>query len=383
MKTALSKTDLVSLVKSVFSPGEEDRSLAILVDVPDHHARENPAWRERRAMAFDWARKMKSGLKALGLDAVDLVAYPNVHSNNADLPEKAFIIEEPPETMDARSLEKIGNPVSMQEVLAGHRLVLAPTEFSTTAPLKLLSQKLHFRAATMPGFTAAMIPALRLDYGEINRRVMFLKELLDKAEGLDIQFSADGEPYSIHFDLRFRKAHASGGRLPDPGTAGNLPSGEAYIVPYEGESGAASLSEGMLPVQFEEEIVLYRIVRNKAVEVKSSGPFSTMERKKIKDEPAYSNIAEIGFGVLSDFGIRPVGEVLLDEKLGLHIAFGRSDHFGGAVGVKDFSAPDRVVHIDRIYIPETQGRIHVDEVSALYGSGGEERIMRGGAYTVF
>ncbi|NCQ36008.1 hypothetical protein GW813_13240, partial [bacterium] len=39
-----------------------------------------------------------------------------------------------------------------------------------------------FRAATMPGFLPSMVPALRLDYGEINRRVSLLKKLLDTAE---------------------------------------------------------------------------------------------------------------------------------------------------------------------------------------------------------
>jgi phosphoribosylaminoimidazole-succinocarboxamide synthase len=33
------------------------------------------------------------------------------------------------------------------------------------------------------------------------------------------------------------------------------------------------------------------------------------------------------------------------EKLGLHIAFGRSDHFGGQVGAAKFSKPEEVVHV--------------------------------------
>jgi len=55
-------------------------------------------------------------------------------------------------------------------------------------------------------------------------------------------------------------------------------------------------------------------------------------------------------------------EVLLDEKLGLHVAFGRSDHFGGRVGPTDFSSPAEVIHLDRIYIPATQPRIAVYSV---------------------
>ena len=34
----------------------------------------------------------------------------------------------------------------------------------------------------MPGFLSTMIPALKLDYGEINRRVNLLKDLCDASE---------------------------------------------------------------------------------------------------------------------------------------------------------------------------------------------------------
>ena len=94
-------------------------------------------------------------------------------------------------------------------------------------------------------------------------------------------------------------------------------------------------------------------------------------------------MAELGFGVLADFGLEPIGEILLDEKLGLHIAFGRSEHFGGAVGPKDFSSPAAVIHLDRIYIPQAQPRIAVNAVTLGYADGRSEPIMADGAYTHF
>jgi len=44
-----------------------------------------------------------------------------------------------------------------------------------------------------------------------------------------------------------------------------------------------------------------------------------------------------------------IGNVLEDEKAGFHWAYGRHDHLGGKVGVKDFSSPDKVRHIDIVY----------------------------------
>ena len=354
------------------------------MDVPDEHIPDNASWKARRSIVSDLAQALTKVKSSLNLESVHIVAYPNVHSNNADLPETAYIVEGDPADLKADTLTGAGAAQNFEKILADHQIILAPTQFSTTAPLKLLAKNHRFRAATMPGFSAAMIPALRLDYGEINRRVDAIKEKIDPAMGLRIRFTVDKEQTcDIQFDLRHRTAHASGGRFPNPGTAGNLPGGECYIVPYEGEKKDASESRGLLPVQFDDEVVIYKIEANKAVEILSVGKHSEAEKEKIETEPAYANIAEIGFGVLKDFGVKPAGQIVLDEKLGLHIAFGRSDHFGGAVGVKDFSSPDKVIHIDRIYIPETMNRISVEHVDAVYDDGRRLNLMSGGMYSIF
>ena len=380
----LNGEELAQLIRSVFSLSDSDKRVALLVDLPDSQTPDTERWKARRGIVWDWTGLLGDQAEALALESVSCFAYPNVHSNNADLPELAYALTRSPESLVAVDLPSSGTQAAFTELLSEHQILLAPTEFSTTAPLKLMAKKYRFRAATMPGFSTEMIPALRLDYGEINRRVHAIKEKLDAATAIDIRFIIDGqEATDIHFDLRFRTAHASGGRFPEPGTAGNLPSGESYIVPYEGEKETESESAGLLPVQFGEEIVRYRIEKNKAVQVESVGSRSDEERKKIISEPAYANIAELGFGVLKDFGIQPSGSILLDEKLGLHIAFGRSDHFGGAVGVKDFTAPDRVVHIDRIYIPETQNRIQPEEVVLTMEDGTPFILMEQSVYTLF
>jgi leucyl aminopeptidase (aminopeptidase T) len=193
----------------------------------------------------------------------------------------------------------------------------------------------------------------------------------------------DGVNYHLTLDLRYRTAHASGGLIREAGTVGNLPSGEAYIVPYEGErSGEPSRTAGELPVQFGNEIVLYRLEGNRAVEVLSRGAAADLESAKLRDEPAYGNIAELGLGVLGEWGVTAVGSILLDEKLGLHIAFGRSEHFGGVTSPSSFRSPGNVVHIDRVYVPSSQPRVQVEEVSLTYENGIREAIMLKGKYIV-
>jgi hypothetical protein len=379
----LKAAELVSLVRSVFPRYPDDRCLAILVDIPRRPESDNPAWRERRKLAEGWFRAFKRHSAEIPLEAVKLIAYPDTGSNNADLPERATLINSRLPSV-AGDLERFGKPALFEEVFGETQLFLAPTEYSTTAPLKNAAKRFGFRAATMPGFTPSMIPALRIDYGEVSRRVWLLKERLDRAAAAEIRLVVDGrQEFRVFFDLRWRKAHTSSGRFPDKGTAGNLPSGETYIVPYEGERSEPSRTGGTLPVELNKEIVLFRIKENKAVAVEGDGPEAGSEADHLKREPAYGNMAELGFGVLADFGVRPTGEILLDEKLGLHVAFGRSDHFGGIIGPADFSSPGEVIHLDRIYIPATQPRIQVESVVLEYEGGTSEKIMHEGEYLIF
>jgi hypothetical protein len=379
----LAARDLVNLVRSVFPRFPEDRALAVLADVPRDPARDNPNWKARRALAHEWFAALKDARAEIPLEDVRLYAYPDVGSNNADLPAEAFLIEAlPPDT--ASDLFRAGLPVTFTHVFAETQLFLAPTEYSTTAPLKVAAKRFGFRAATMPGFSTAMIPALQVDYAEVARRVNAIKTRLDEAEGADVQFLvAGGLEYAVFFDLRFRSAQASSGRFPEKGTAGNLPSGEAYIVPYEGEKSEPSRTAGVLPVEIEGAIVLFQISANKAVQVYGEGRAAEAERAHLAKEPAFGNMAELGFGVLAEFGLAPVGEILLDEKLGLHVAFGRSEHFGGAVGPNHFSSPAAVVHLDRIYIPASQPQVIVRSVVLGYPGGRREEIIDHGSYSIF
>jgi hypothetical protein len=381
MSEKMTDRELIDLVKRVFLPRPNEKSLGIMVDLPDAVVGDDDAWTARREIALDWVAALRRNSVELGLD-VHLVAYTNVHTNNGDLPESAWVLRGTTLPASLNDLD-INSSVAMEKVYAEHPILIAITKFSSTAPLKVAAKKYGIRAATMPGFSEAMIPALRLDYTEINRRVDILKDLLDRADGADFLFSHPNGQSKLRLDLRHRTAHASGGLVPEPGIAANLPSGEAYIVPYEGEiPGDTSHSEGELPVQFGNEIVFYQVKGNRAIAVTSKGPQSELEAALLAKEPGYSNIAELGLGILAPFGVKPIGAVLLDEKLGLHIAFGRSEHFGGQVGPDAFSSPAAVIHIDRVYVPETQPDICPASVDLYFEGGKTLPLMRNGDYVI-
>jgi hypothetical protein len=377
--TQLTSDQLHALLDSVFALQPRERGLAILVDLPDARVADHEAWVDRRSIAGDWFQRLEAHADRLPFDSIAFAVYPNVGSNNNDLPDVVTVARD----LEAFARLPEGREVQLDELLASSSIVLALTEMSATAPLKNLAKRHGFRGATLPGFLRSMIPVLALDFEQVNRRVVEFKERMDRADGVAVSLEAEGTAYASFFDLRYRTGHASGGLMRGPGMVGNLPSGEAYVVPYEGErDGELSATAGELPVQFGDEVVVYRLENNRAVAVTGTGPRARAERQRLSDEPAYGNMAEVGIGVLGEWGIQAVGSTLLDEKLGLHIAFGRSDHFGGVTSPASFRDRANVVHIDRVYVPSVQPAVRVAEVAFVYPDQSRETVIRDGAFVV-
>lgn len=370
--------ELNVLLRSVFGLGQREKGLTIFVDLPDEEVPDTAVWADRRRIAVEWFTQLSDHKDELPFEKITLCTYGNVRTNNNDLPSSVLVASQAnPGTVPG------DGTVSLEDMLQQSSVVLALTEFSATAPLKNLAKQHGFRGATLPGFSRKMLPTLALDYEKVHARVMQFKTRLDEATSAFIRFGVGTMSHEMIFDLRHRKAHASGGLIRESGVVGNLPSGEAYIVPYEGEKADdPSKTAGTLPVQFDDEVVVYRIAGNRATEVLSDGPKSKEEKRALAAEPAYGNIAEVGIGVLGEWGVAPVGSILLDEKLGLHIAFGRSEHFGGITSPASFRDPRNIIHIDRVYISSIQPLIPVREMTFTYESGARETIMRDNKYLV-
>jgi hypothetical protein len=375
----LDTTTLLRLLQTVFGLAPRETGLAIFVDLPNDAVPDNEAWKDRRTIAGEWFTGLYRNRERSPFQSLSFCRYENVGSNNNDLRDMVFLTNEPP----GEELTAHDTQVPLRQVLEASSVVLALTELSATAPLKVLAKQFGFRGATLPGFTRSMIPTLSLDFEKVNSRVLEFKKRLDDAQGMALTLATREQDYQCYFDLRFRSAHASSGLMRERGVVGNLPSGEAYSVPYEGEkAGEPSKTSGLLPVQFGQEIVVYSIQENKATRVAPGGPMAEAERLKLVAEPAYGNIAELGIGVLGEWGVQAIGSTLLDEKLGLHIAFGRSEHFGGIIGPSAFRDPRNVIHIDRVYVPSCQPLIGVKEATFIYADGRKETIIRSGKYLV-
>jgi len=340
--------DVKQLLADVFEP-RRDEKVIILIDQPHDDITDHEEWQERREMAVEW----RDGFISLGLHVEPIITFQATGANNAELPEFGVMEDE---------------RVRISDRLATANIVIAMTEFSATAPLAMQAMRSggRLRVASMPGVTRRMeTTALAEDYHALATRVHVLAERLTRAVSADLTFSTE---HQVHLDLRHRSGCEDNGHCP-PGAKKpliNLPSGEAFIVPYEGEL------EGV-PAE------------NKIHTVTGEGPEAQRLAAFFKEDPARANVAELGLGCNSRAVV--TGNLLEDEKAGLHWAYGRSEHhwaygrsehLGGITGPDAFLSPKNVIHMDVVY---TGGcPIGTRLLTFTYPDGETETIMRDNEY---
>lgn len=357
--------DLEKLLTDVFRP-EPGEVVTVAIDEPGDGIPDTPEWQERREMAEEWRQAFQRLGERIGFEVRPLLAWPATGANNADLPARGRLGDE---------------EVDLEQVLASSTLVVAMTEFSATAPLAKLAERLpDFRAASMPGVLRRMErTALAADYSVVAKRCQAILERMRGAELVDVTFSTGHRAW---FDLRHRTPEVDDGFLPR-GKQGdriiNLPSGETFCVPYEGEiEDVPSWTAGSIPVAEGDETVVFRVAGNRIIAVDGPGGAAARWRAFFEDDPVRANIAEVAFGV--NEAARVTGNVLEDEKAGFHWAFGRSDHLGGAVGVAAFRRPETVVHQDIVYARGNP--IGVSRAVVRRAGADESTIITDGEYVI-
>lgn len=357
--------DVTRLLTDVFDP-QPGEIAAVVVDLPHEGIPDTAAWAARREMAERWRAALAELGRERGFQVLPLVTYPATGANNANLPAAGWLG---------------GEAVDLGEQLSASTLVIAMTQFSATAPLgHLAKDNPDFRAASMPGVEERMEgTALSADYRRVAARCRAIAAALDGAVLCDVTFSTG---HRCWFDLRHRRCEMDDGSLlrsKEGERVINLPSGETFIVPYEGEfEDVPSWTAGTIPVIENGELVLFHVVANTVVVVEGEGPVADRYSAFFDDDPARANIAEVAFGVNDKAQV--TGVVLEDEKAGFHWAFGRSDHLGGVVGVADFVSPRTVVHQDIVYAKGNP--IQVEQADVVHPDGTRVTVIARGEYLI-
>lgn len=234
---------------------------------------------------------------------------------------------------------------TVREIVKANRqdvvnVVIGLAWFSTshTNFRKLLTETAGTRFASMPGFDPRMWEtAMSANWEEVDRRTLYLKERLSGAISAHVR-TPNGT--DISFDLRGREFRANIGLLNQPGRSGNLPAGEVYIAPLEGNSNGRMVIEPGINPWGKEQLVL-EVKDGKVSNMEGDSRFMARLEEIFSKYPLARNIAE--FGICTNDKAKAGTTLLeLEKVLGtIHIAIGDNSAFGGKVSVP--------LHIDFVF----------------------------------
>lgn len=245
-------------------------------------------------------------------------------------------------------------PSAVTHIMKNVNAIIAPTSKSISHTRARMEASLSgTRIATLPGVTEdVLLRGMLADYEKIALRTQKLATILSKAKKARIE-TENGT--SVSFNLSNRGAHADTGVIQKPGSFSNLPAGEAYIAPIEGDSDGTIVFDGSFggigtlrePIKIE--------IKEGYVSSLSGGK-EAEELKKIFEKAGKSgtNVAELGMGTNEKAEIS--GNILEDEKVmgTLHVAFGDNSTFGGLI--------ESSIHLDGVIKSPT---LYIDDIKIM------------------
>jgi leucyl aminopeptidase (aminopeptidase T) len=260
--------------------------------------------------------------------------------------------------MDERENDGTEPPRPVAAALAACDVFIAPTSRSlshTTA--RKQATDAGARGATMPGVTEDMLArVMAVDFDLMAARSRAVAALLSDGETARVTCPLGTD---LTLDLRGRAGIADDGDLTAPGAFGNLPCGEAFISPVDGDGVFFPASLAPLGLT-EEEAKL--TVENGRIAAAEGGLGPGFLARLTAHGEAGTNLAELGVGTNDKATL--TGNVLEDEKIlgTIHVAFGASAGIGGTVSVPihlDAVVLDATLEIDGRRVLET-GRFVLD-----------------------
>jgi aminopeptidase len=224
-------------------------------------------------------------------------------------------------------------PPEVAVLMATFDVVLCPTSKSLThTEARRAASNAGVRIATLPGVTEeAMVRCMNADYHAIAARTLKLCALMETTRIVRVQAPSGTD---ITMAIAGRQAYASTGLFHEKGQSGNLPTGEAFLAPLEGQSNGRVVVDGsMAGIGMLSEPIHISVKDGYATDI--SGGSQAQELVALFDKHGRDarNVAEFGIGTNDRATL--TGIVLEDEKVmgTIHIAFGDNKSMGGSVRV--------------------------------------------------
>jgi leucyl aminopeptidase (aminopeptidase T) len=313
---------IASLLQGMLEPRRGER----LLFLTDYGSKPSLARHKRAELLSRWHHAALALSEKTGMRVLPVVKYPDTLKQNADLPSSAA-------TQDG------GRVDDLPALIASADIVIAMTEHSASAPLKNIAKKsAHLRVVSMPGVLPDMEPAMAADYSRIANRGKRLLAVVEPAVGFEITFDGAGIPRGTRFyaDTRASSWALDSGQCLMPGDFINFPSGELFTPLYEAATPEGrsifgeSQTHGILPAYSysDGKVAFLHIEKNRIVRVQGDCAEAARIIEDIAKDERNANIAELGLGLNDSARAAPGVMVLEAEKAGVHLAYGRSDHFG-------------------------------------------------------
>ena len=243
--------------------------------------------------------------------------------------EEAYFFE-----MKPRELNGQEPPAVVAEMMQKVPVVLCPTSKSLThTDARREACKTGSRVGTLPGITEdMMIRTMSADYHRIAELTHRITEVLDKGNVAHLTTSLGTD---ITMPIQGIKAIPSTGLITKPGTFGNLPSGESYLMPQEGLSQGVFIVDGSMAGIgiIEDEPIRIKVENGMATEI-SGGKEADLLQKMVDEVGERGrNLAELGVG--TNYMAVISGAILEDEKVAgtVHLALGNNVSMGGTFNV--------------------------------------------------
>ncbi len=224
-------------------------------------------------------------------------------------------------------------PREVAELMTKADVVFCPTSKSLThTDSRRAASEKGARIATLPGVTEEiMIRCMNADYNAIAQRTFQLCRELERTE--IVRVTAPGGT-DIRMPIKGRTAHASSGLFREKGQWGNLPTGESYLAPLEGESQGVVVVDGsMAGVGMIRTPITIVVMDGYATEITGGEEADRLRALLEPHGKDARNVAEFGIGT-NDKAVL-TGLIIEDEKVmgTIHIAFGDNKSMGGSVRV--------------------------------------------------
>lgn len=217
-------------------------------------------------------------------------------------------------------------PEEVAKAMLNFDVIICPTSTSIThTQAKINAVKNGARLASMPGITLDMFEAgaITANYSEVEALTMKFTELLSNAKVAKIE--KDG--HILEMSLQGRRGVPSTGIYKNPGEAGNLPSGEAYVAPIEDSANGTIVIDGsMVGLGLLKSPLVATIKDGKLIKLEGEG---ADKLGVLFESQNNATVGELGIG--TNHAARLTGVILEDEKIygTVHIAFGTNISFGG------------------------------------------------------